>query len=110
MSVLENLILIAQDEKQSSYRRRQAVVDLLKDHQQSDKTFAVVEKLCESKDNYFIREIVGTLKGIDNPLVLPSLRLALASDDDYVKRDVIQILSKVGTSEDLVALKALCEV
>ena len=41
MSDLNNLLQIAADDKQSSYRRRQAVADLLKKHPAEEKTLSL---------------------------------------------------------------------
>ena len=108
MANFDSLVAVAEDEKQSSYKRRQAVTDLLKNHQDNELSDRVFANVSQSDDSYFVREIVSAVRDINAPQLLPVLRQILATGDDYTKRDVIQILGKSGSQEDLDLLEPLC--
>ena len=107
MSDLNTLIEIAGDDRQSSYRRRQAVSDLLKNHSSESETIAVVTSLLSGNDVSLKRDIVGAVKDSPSVEVLPAMKTLLNEDDDYLKRDVIQVIGKLGSQEELELVKQL---
>lgn len=107
MSDLNTLIEIAGDDRQSSYRRRQAVSDLLKNHSTESETISIVTSLLSGNDVSLKRDIVGAVKDSPSVEILPAMRNLLNEDDDYLKRDVIQVIGKLGSQEELELVKQL---
>ncbi|MCM8543572.1 MAG: HEAT repeat domain-containing protein, partial [Lentisphaeraceae bacterium] len=101
MSDINNLLEIAEDDKQSSYRRRQAVTDLLKNHPADQQTLRVVEKLLSGNDTSLKRDVVGAVKDSPDPKILPILKPLLAVDDDYLRRDAVQAIGRLGSREEV---------
>jgi len=107
MSDFNSLIEVAEDDKQSSYRRRQAVTDLLKRHPEEAQTLKVVETLLSGDDVSLQRDIVGALKDSPHPRVLPVLKPLLSIDDDYLRRDAIQVIGRIGSKEEVALIEEL---
>ena len=107
MSELNNLLELAEDDRQSSYRRRQAVSDLLKKHPAEERTLGVVKQLLSGNDNSLKRDIVGVLKDFTKPEILPLLKPLLSTDDDYLRRDAIQLIGKTGGKDEIALVEAL---
>ena len=107
MSDLNDLLELAEDDKQSSYRRRQAVSDLLKKHPAAEETLKVVRKLLSGNDTSLKRDIVGAIKDSPDPKVLPVLKPLLSVDDDYLRRDAIQVIGKIGSKDEVALIEEL---
>ena len=105
MSDLNNLLEIAEDEKQSSYRRRQAITDLLKKHPSEDKTVGIINKLLSGNDTALQRDVVGAVKDAPDPKILPAIKNLLVADDDYLKRDAIQVIGRIGSKEEVALIQ-----
>ena len=106
MTDLDSLVLVAEDEEQSSYKRRQALSDLMKHHHEDERSYTAFKNATQTNDSFLIREMVSSVKDVKAPKLLPILRDLLSVGDDYTKRDVIQVLGKNGDAEDLKLLES----
>jgi hypothetical protein len=109
MSDFDVLVQLAEDSTQSSYRRRQAVSDLLKDYSDDDKTISILGTLLAGSDVHLKRDLLGALKNCSSPRILPLVKPLLNEADDYLRRDIIQLMGKLGTKAELVILEPLCD-
>ena len=109
MSDFDVLVQLAEDSTQSSYRRRQAVSDLLKDYSDDDKTISILGTLLGGSDVHLKRDLLSALKNCSSPRILPLVKPLLKDADDYLRRDIIQLLGKLGTKDELVILEPLCD-
>ncbi|MCM8529980.1 MAG: hypothetical protein NE330_02370 [Lentisphaeraceae bacterium] len=110
MAEFDDLVSVVEDDKQSSYKRKQALTDLIKNFKDDDKTLTVLEKVFQTDDSFMLREAVSSFKNIaasDQHLVI--LKGLLSKDDDYLKKDVIQILGDSGSASDLEIIKSYTE-
>ena len=108
MNDFESLVATVEDDKQSSYRRRQALTDLLANHQGNKRSYEAFRTVTQGDDSFLVREMVSAVKDVKAPGLLPIMRDLLKVGDDYTKRDVIQVLGKNGGAEDLRILEAYC--
>ncbi|MCM8537329.1 MAG: hypothetical protein NE334_15420 [Lentisphaeraceae bacterium] len=110
MAEFDDLVSVVEDDKQSSYKRKQALTDLIKNFKDEEKTFSVLEKVFQTNDSFMLREAVSSFKNIEaSEQHLVILRGLLDKDDDYLKKDVIQILGDSGNASDLEMIKAYTE-
>ena len=110
MSDYESLVQLAEDPKQSSYRRKQAVNDILKNFGADQKTVGLLQKMLgDSSDVHLKRDVIGALKDNVDPNLLPVVKPLIHEEDDYLRRDIIQLLGKIGTKEEIALLMPLCE-
>jgi hypothetical protein len=108
MSDFETLVHLAEDSTQSSYRRRQAVSDLLRDHCADTRTISLLNKMLGEADVHLKRDLIGAFKSCDAPEILSVVIPLLDESDDYLRRDIIQLMGRVGSKEELALLQPLC--
>ena len=109
MSEMNELFEVAEDKTQSSYRRRQAVSDILKEYPEDSRTLNLLNNLLGDADQHFKRDLVSAMRDVSSPQLLPVLKPMLSEDDDYLRRDIIQLIGKVGTADDLSLIEPLCD-
>lgn len=69
---------------------------------------ALIRAAQETKDLYFLREIVRALGEINDPASLPQLRVFLSHPSFLIRKETVQSLGKIGGEQAWEAISVAC--
>ena len=110
MDLVQDLITQAQDSKISNYKRRDALETILKNHRSEPAVKGFLTQCMHEEDEGFKREIVDKLSRYAYPHAAELIRpLIKISQDDYLVRDSLILLSELGSKDDLELIRPLVD-